>query len=172
MKRYISSALVLMCLHFGATAHAQDKSWTDLKARGSFGVGAGYAFHSGEATNLPPVVKEWQVSLNGAYNIVPNLSAVGYVARGFDNETFRSSLGLRMTVWKSGDGRQAAGVGGGYCFHAGDPKGLPKFPHEFEGGAVYGMQISDRLTAGASTYYGADNRTFRSVLGLTYSLTK
>lgn len=173
MKRSAVLFLVLSLLAFvaAATVHAQTAyKWSDIKARGSFGVEGGYAWHTGTETNLPSIRKEWQAGVVGAYNLVPNLSASAYVVRGFDNRTWRASLGPRMTVWRSPDAKQSAAVGLAYAWHAGPKENLPTFPHEFEGNAYWGMAVTDRIVLGASTGYGLDNKTFRSVIGATYAL--
>jgi hypothetical protein len=173
-QRLALGALLLFLVAWPSLGRAQDStsySWANLAARGSAGVQGGYAWHTGTESNLPSIRKEWQVGLVGAYNLVPNLSLAAYVVRGFDNHTWRAAVGPRLTVWRSVDRKQAAAVGLAYAWHAGPAENLPRFPHEWEGNAAWGLSVSERFIIGASTAYGLDNKTFRSVLGVTYVLT-
>lgn len=145
-------------------------SWSDFAHRGSFGVGGGYAFHSGDESNLPATRKEWEVGAYGAYNVVPNFSVAGYGVRGFENRTWRVGLGPRLGVWKSDDKNHAVSVSLRYAWHAGPAEELPHFPHEWEAGAEYGFKFSPKVIFAASSAFGLDNHTFRSSLGARYAL--
>lgn len=160
----------LACTRPAHADEATNYAWNDVAHRGSFGVGAGYAWHTGEESNLPTTRKEFEAGAYGAYSIVPVLTGTAYAVRGFDNRTWRAGIGPRLKVWKSTDARQGASVSLRYAWHAGPESELPSFRHEWEMGAEYGYRISDPLSFVGTSAFGFDSHTFRSAVGLRYRL--
>lgn len=68
----------------------------------SIAGGAGYVWHSGEDSSVPPFNKEWEAGLYGAY-VVPSgtgrLNITASVVYGVDSRLFRSSIGLRFPLF-------------------------------------------------------------------------
>lgn len=67
------------------------------------GLGVQHTWYSGESggnQEVPTFGKEFEVGAFAAYNIVPNLDLTGSTAYGLDNKVFRSSLGLRVVIFR------------------------------------------------------------------------
>lgn len=101
-KLVIAFALILVA----ASAHAATVEPILSKKRLSVAAGLNYAAFSrvGESASLtPPFSKEWETGLYGAYNLTPRLSLTGSTVLGLDNKLLRSSVGLRVRLFRGGD---------------------------------------------------------------------
>jgi len=104
MKRTILAVLAALCL--ASAAHAAEPKPLLSAERLSLGVGANYAFYSApleSSARLPDFKKEWEAGVFAAYNLTPHLSAVGSSVYGLDNKQFRTSIGLRVRIFKGGE---------------------------------------------------------------------
>ena len=110
MKKLILVLAALVAL--AAPAAAQTEPGTIPNApllsitRLSVGVGASYAFYSGDEGNRPSFAKEWEGGLFAAYALTPNVAAVGSVVYGLDSKVYRSSVGVRVSVFRGSRGVQ------------------------------------------------------------------
>lgn len=104
MKKIVLTALAMLAL--ASCAHAASVEPILSQRRLSIAAGANYAAFSklgASAADIPAFKKEWEAGLYAAYNLTPRLSLVGSSVLGLDNHLVRSSIGLRVRLFRGGE---------------------------------------------------------------------
>ena len=102
--KIVIAALTLLAL--ASCAHAATVEPILSPKRLSIAAGANYAAYSkltASAAEIPAYKKEWEAGLYAAYNLTPRLSLTGSSVLGLDNHLVRSSIGLRVRLFRGGD---------------------------------------------------------------------
>lgn len=101
MKRLVLVALALVSL--AATAHAEVDAPILSPLRLSVGVGGNYEFTNNPFEGSEPVQdrkQEFSAGLYVAYNLTPEASLVGSSTIGLSSRQVRTSLGVRIRVFR------------------------------------------------------------------------
>lgn len=169
MRNVLALSLLLAVATCGvATAQTEYSLW-DFKARGSVAIGGNYEIYTALGDQeAPPYEKEWTLGGYGAYNLVPKLSLVGQVAYGFDNNLWRSNLGLDYPFY---DGEVDLSVRLSYEWVSSDGP-TPDPSKEFTAGLMGAYPINGWLFAVASASAGLDTHLARYSIGLRVPVIK